>query len=538
MEALLARLAENFKTLSISLTEKKSFLLLVSGGPDSIFLLHAMHSLIQGQEQSPSSYEKEKKSKGKKSLQLLRVLHVNYQLRGQESDNDALLVEKTCEHLNVPMDVIRHPLKIANIHRKDKSHLKKSYEQEAREVRYQLAFEIKNKRNLDYILTAHHQDDEVETFLLKLFQSGGVDGLTAFSMQTRFVSEHDSSIILRPLLNVTKASMLEALRINNISYASDSSNAINHCLRNAIRNEVVPRIDLYDPSWQKKILMSKRHLKREGLLLKALAKKGNYLEKLAEDFYLLQRSFFDFDKDERVSLLKILLSVYFKNKQFSFAEVGEITKKINDAYHQNNGEEKKLFRLKSSSSVFYVYQHGMIYPLVDGQFASPDELYTRVELGTSCTIANRTVWFDVKHKMPLRQRQPEKKELARDKLWIEFSLPWKCQTMVLRRMVANDVICLDAGTGVRNRPVKIKKILQAFKIPRPVRESLIVLEAWPEKILLGMVFLKTEWLAHLKASGWVEDKVSNVWLANHKKQNDHHKPVERSSPHEYGLLID
>lgn len=182
----------------------KKLFLAVSGGLDSMVLLHLLKQL---------PYE-------------IAVLHCNFQLRGLESFGDQNFIEEYCDQNNIPVFITQFD---AEAFAKD---YKLSTQVAARELRYSWFYELLEEKNFDYILTAHHADDNLETFIINLTRGTGLDGLTGIP------EENDR--IIRPLLPFSREEILKYAEENNIKWREDSSNASNKYLRNKIRHDLIP----------------------------------------------------------------------------------------------------------------------------------------------------------------------------------------------------------------------------------------------------------------------------------------------------------
>ena len=160
------------------------------------------------------------------------IAHCNFLLRGNESDLDAEFSKNFAKSLNV-----KYYSKTFNTlkYKKDNS---LSTQMAARELRYAWFETI--SIDYDYILTAHHLDDQLETFFINLSRGCGLDGLSGIpSVNNKLV---------RPLLNFSKDQILKFAKDNNINWREDSSNNSNDYLRNDIRNNIIPRFKKLNPS--------------------------------------------------------------------------------------------------------------------------------------------------------------------------------------------------------------------------------------------------------------------------------------------------
>ena len=160
------------------------------------------------------------------------IAHCNFALRGEESDLDAKFSKDFAKSLNV-----NYYSKTFNT-LKYKKENSLSTQMAARELRYTWFDTI--SINYDYVLTAHHLDDQLETFFINFSRGSGLDGLCGIPA----VSDN----LVRPLLGFSKDQILNFAKKNNISWREDSSNNTNDYLRNDIRNNIIPRFKKFNPS--------------------------------------------------------------------------------------------------------------------------------------------------------------------------------------------------------------------------------------------------------------------------------------------------
>ena len=193
--------------------EEKKLFLAVSGGLDSMVLLHLLKQL---------PYK-------------IAVLHCNFQLRGLESFGDQNFIQEYCDQNNIPIFITQFD---TEAFAKD---YKMSTQVAARELRYSWFYELLESKNFDYILTAHHADDNLETFIINLTRGTGLDGLTGIP------EENDK--IIRPLLPFSREEILKYAEENKIEWREDSSNASNKYLRNKIRHDLVPMLKEINPNF-------------------------------------------------------------------------------------------------------------------------------------------------------------------------------------------------------------------------------------------------------------------------------------------------
>ena len=171
----------------------------VSGGVDSMALLHAVHAL------------------GHPAV----AAHVNHGLRGADSDADQRLVEAVCAQRGIELHVAERPVSDSG-NRQDR----------ARTLRYAWFEEVCRSRRCGAILTAHHLDDRIEGLVLHLARGTGTDGLRGLPRRT--------GRIVRPWIHVPKQTLLDYADEQGVDFREDPSNADTTYQRNRVRHDVVP----------------------------------------------------------------------------------------------------------------------------------------------------------------------------------------------------------------------------------------------------------------------------------------------------------
>lgn len=191
----------------------KKLLLAVSGGLDSMVLVHLFQQL---------NYE-------------IVVLHCNFQLRGLESFEDQQFIQEYSNTNAIPFVFTQFDTEAFA------ADCKVSIQVAARELRYSWFYEQLAIQKGDFILTAHHADDNLETFLINLSRGTGLEGLTGIPAQNEKV--------IRPLLSFSRQQMEEYASVNKLKWREDSSNASDKYLRNKIRHHLVPLLNELNPNF-------------------------------------------------------------------------------------------------------------------------------------------------------------------------------------------------------------------------------------------------------------------------------------------------
>ncbi|NOR75013.1 MAG: tRNA lysidine(34) synthetase TilS [Draconibacterium sp.] len=207
------------------LGSNQKVLLAISGGIDSMVLLHLF-------EKSGFDYG---------------IAHCNFQLRGNESDQD--------------MEFVKKQVLIHGVHAFFETFETKEYaningisiEMAARELRYEFFEKVRVGNGYDFIVTAHHKDDLIETFFLNLSRKTGIKGLTGI--------KEKAGMLIRPLLFAGRSEIEKYAKENYIDFREDSTNSEVVFQRNFLRHKILPLFSELNPSFKKNILASVENLK-------------------------------------------------------------------------------------------------------------------------------------------------------------------------------------------------------------------------------------------------------------------------------------
>ena len=213
----------------------KKLLLAVSGGIDSMVLLDLFYKLRFD----------------------ICVVHCNFQLRGKESDGDEMLVREICQDRYIPYFIESFDTtEFAKIN-------KLSIQLAARKLRYDWFQEIISL-GFDYVLTAHHLDDNVETFLINFTRGTGLEGLTGIPAQ--------NGNIIRPLLPFSREEIENYALENKIQWREDSSNASDKYFRNKLRHNIVPTLKELNTGFLDSFQNTLHHLQQSESLVNDASK--------------------------------------------------------------------------------------------------------------------------------------------------------------------------------------------------------------------------------------------------------------------------
>lgn len=207
------------------LSNEDSVLVAVSGGPDSLCLLHVLTTIAHGLNIS------------------IAVAHFNHLLRGEESRADAEFVSKIAEELGLPL--VTGEGDVRAFSRKHRCPI----EEAAREMRYSFLAQAVKSGGYRAVAVGHNADDQVETILLHLIRGSGLQGLTGMSPSFTWkgVFCRESVRLIRPLLEITRQEIEIYCSDNRLEPRQDFTNLSTRYLRNRVRRELLPLLERYNP---------------------------------------------------------------------------------------------------------------------------------------------------------------------------------------------------------------------------------------------------------------------------------------------------
>ncbi len=222
----------------------------VSGGPDSVCLLHALWCISH------------------KIHFNLSVAHFNHMLRGKDAEQDAKFVEILSKQLGLQFFLGKADVGAA------KKQLKLTTQETARNLRYNYLFDLKKRQNADFIATAHNMDDQAELILIRILRGCSTTGLRGMEAVSK-------TGIIHPLIQVSRKQILNYLNSNSLSFMTDHSNLKTYYLRNRIRLELIPKLEAeYNPNLKRTLTRMASFIQEDEKFLDQLASKA--LEEVIE----------------------------------------------------------------------------------------------------------------------------------------------------------------------------------------------------------------------------------------------------------------
>jgi len=234
------------------------------------------------------------------------IAHCNFQLRGAESDADEKFVTNLAQMLGINIYVNN----FNTIDYIDKR--KVNIQLAARELRYAWFADLMRQNGMQTLVTAHHLDDSLETFLINLSRGTGVDGLTGIPAQTDTIS--------RPLLAFSRAQILAYAKEEKLNWVEDGSNRDAKYLRNKIRHEIVPVLKELHPTFLKNFALTQGHLKGSTVILQ------NHIELLKSKIFEATETGFRIALDELDVLHPQGAYLYSLLKDYGFTAWNDITR--------------------------------------------------------------------------------------------------------------------------------------------------------------------------------------------------------------------
>lgn len=236
----------------------------------------------------------------------------------KNSTEEALAVKSLLEQNNIDVEILTHTSKVPQ----------KNIEENLRKLRYKLLLKYCRENNINQLLTAHHLDDNIETFLMKLSKGAGVSGLSAMQEKTKI----DGINIIRPFLRTSKQELIEYLISKKIKWFEDETNVDSKFTRNKLRN-ILSELEDYD--------VIRKNISHT---INALSDASNYIESQVEKEFrrvvkINQVGFLELDIKKfqnlhhliSTNILKqIIQGLKFHDKNIRQTEIEQILENINE----------------------------------------------------------------------------------------------------------------------------------------------------------------------------------------------------------------
>ena len=348
---------------------RQQYLLAFSGGIDSVVLAEIFKSL---------------------SLDFA-LAHCNFKLRGKESDQDQSFVENYAQANQIPLFV-----KVCDLSQNDEN-----TQIAARNARYEWFDELLQKHSFDYLITAHHLNDSVETFFINLMRGSGLKGLTGIQSTGK---------IIRPMLGVSRKEIEKFATENQLSWREDSSNASDKYRRNFIRHQIIPAFEKLQPGFLQAMQKTMGYLQQsESVVQEWFEKAYRELVEIKNDSQILDLQKFENFQHKELFLHEWLSAYGFSDRK----AIANLTQKaqsgkylLSDSHrlyrHQNYLILEPVTKLENGEYLIEENQNTVEKPI-----ALSLKRFTANEVGEQYKKASKNeVYLDLDQlKFPLRIRK-------------------------------------------------------------------------------------------------------------------------------------
>ncbi|ERI08753.1 tRNA(Ile)-lysidine synthetase [Aneurinibacillus aneurinilyticus ATCC 12856] len=308
MEYLLEQLKKTIQAHGL-LKTGDTIVVAVSGGPDSVALLHALTRLRQEFEYT------------------IAAAHVNHQFRGEEADEDCDYVQHLCQELAIPcfVDSIDVPKLIGETGLNPQD--------AARQVRYRFLKQVAGKMGGAKVATAHHADDQLETMVMRFVRGTGVEGLAGIPL----CRSEENIDIIRPLLEVTRDQIEKYCEEQGLLPRQDASNWSDKYLRNRIRRHWIPLMREENPYVASAAVHLAEVLREENDYMRqeSMEKLALIIEKQNENTIIIrQNDFLMHHLALQRRMIKLILSYLLKSdiKEIGYVHIENIRQIIGDTH--------------------------------------------------------------------------------------------------------------------------------------------------------------------------------------------------------------
>lgn len=252
--------------------ENSSVVVAISGGSDSMCLFDLLLNV--------------------KKIKNINIIcaHINHNVR-EESKEEFEFVRKYCESKKVIFEGMEINTKIEN-----------NFEREARKIRYHFFEQILEKYNSNYLFTAHHGDDLIETILMRIVRGSSLKGYSPFT----FIKKNKKYKLLRPLIYVTKDDIIKYNNLNKIIWKEDYTNHLDIHTRNRYRKYILPKLKEEDKNVHLKFLQFSNEINEASLYIETVAR--NILSNIYKNKKLCLNEFKKYDHIIQITIIKLILS--------------------------------------------------------------------------------------------------------------------------------------------------------------------------------------------------------------------------------------
>lgn len=325
-----------------------------------------------------------------KSALNISLAHCNFKLRGDESDGDEHFIKDFSKTHN--LEVFATSFKTETFAKTSKQ----SVQMAARQLRYEWFENLRNQKGFEYILTAHHADDHLETVLINLSRGTGLEGLTG-------IPEINESVV-RPLLEFSRADIHDYAMTQKVLWREDSSNNNTKYVRNNLRHTIIPLLKDLNPSFIHNFQRTLSHLKDTQSILEdyMLEVEDRVIESIDENQIIYNINQIQSLNNPQAYLYQLLKTYHFTDwTQITALLDAQSGKQITSSTHRllKNRSQLILSRLNTMAKI------SISIEAADGLVSIPNQLFNlKLEMTTSLGVSDIDhVYLDFEVlKFPLR----------------------------------------------------------------------------------------------------------------------------------------
>ncbi len=400
---------------NFSFLEEEPFLIAVSGGIDSVVLVHLFHSLGFS----------------------FSIAHCNFKLRSTASDLDENFVKTLGEQLKIKVFV----KEFDTSQYATSNNL--SIQLAARELRYNWFHSLLEIEQLNYILTAHHADDNLETFLINLTRSSGLDGLIGIPKK--------QGNLVRPLLPFSREEIENYAKERGINWREDESNAELKYLRNRIRHKIIPELKDIAPNILKSFEKVSQNLSESKVII------DDRIEEISEKLLEKDEDLIKINVEKVLKLSNPKAYLFQLLKNYNFSEWDN----VNDLLNSQSG--------KLVSSKTHEILRDRDYLLISEKNKDKvEEIRIKVGLGTTKIDENTEIKIEKYNKNQLL----DKKSILVNKNLVTFP-------MIIRKWEVGDFFYPSGMKGKK----KVSKFFKDKKFSKFQKEKTWLLCTKENKII-------------------------------------------------------
>ncbi len=439
---------KEFIEKSVLIRPNEKIIVAVSGGSDSIALLHLLKSL-----------EKEM------TFSCIAV-HLNHKLRGDESFRDEIFVKDFCKVLQVPLSVKREDIRA--FAKKNRQNLEKA----GRDRRYAFFKKMAKKYSCSAIFTAHTRDDQVETLLMRLFRGTGLQGAGGI----RDNSLQDGFQIVRPLLSINKKSILSYLKEKKLTFITDSSNKDISFTRNKMRLKVIPYIKRELGDFQKQLIDFSEICRDVDTFF------DKYGKKFFKDYFNVSGSRLSILPEIMTSFPFYVSTYAIKNEiERCFPGIRSLSKKrLSDSLELLSGLQTGR-TVDISNNLIFLKERESIFVLNKKELSESKKIRLKLKGSVGCEVSffNWELVFSVRTFKTISFRKIKhgavlKKIKEGKQVDFRIKLPWqKSKIIYIRSFKAGDRI--DIVLNGKKHTKKLKELFCDHKIPLFMKKRIPVI---------------------------------------------------------------